>query len=294
MKDSGPRLEVCSGWKNFWNNLLPKERRKVAGGKQFELSFRGLAADQFKTQEGIEEFFGILSEQVLQHLDDFVRSSRAAGSDPGHFVNEAAKGLRYLRLVSRHHDVVATNPPYMSRRNMSAVMAQHLDDQYSEAKGDLYAAFIARCARLAGPLGKVAMVTQQSFMFISSYEELRKKLRSTVAIETMAHLGPRAFPNITGEKVNTTAFVFRREPDARRREENVGVYFRLVKEPDADIKRRTFESSLAALRAGKPPVLAFRYTQKDFDTIPGKPWVYWVSTNVRSLFRGAESNWEKE
>jgi hypothetical protein len=91
--------------------LIAEERRKVEAGKQFELSFRGLSADDFKTQEGIKEFFDILSEQVLRHLDDFVRASRAAGSDPGHFVSEAAKGLRFLRLLGRRYDVVATNPP---------------------------------------------------------------------------------------------------------------------------------------------------------------------------------------
>ena len=76
--------------------LIAEERRQAEAGKQFEMSFPGLRADQFKTQEGIEEFFGLLSEQVLRHLDEFVRASRAAGSDPGHFVNETAKGLRYL------------------------------------------------------------------------------------------------------------------------------------------------------------------------------------------------------
>lgn len=264
--------------------LIAEERRKAEAGKQFQMSFPGLPADQFKTQEGIEEFFGLLSEQVLRHLDEFVRASRAAGSDPGHFVNEAAKGLRYLRLVSRHHDVVATNPPYMNRSNMSEVMAQHLDEQYPEAKSDLYAAFIARCVELAGPLGKVAMVTQQSFMFISSYEDLRSHLRSTVAVEEMAHLGPKAFPNITGEKVNTTAFILRREPDARLRDEQFGVYLRLVNEADAESKRQCFEQAVAALHKGQSSLIIFRYLPTDFDAIPGKPWVYWIPATLRRLF----------
>jgi glycosyltransferase involved in cell wall biosynthesis len=69
---------------------------------------------------------------------------------------------------------------------MSAVMAAHLDDQFKEGKGDLYAAFIVRCAELTDMGGKVAMVTQQSFMFISSYEDLRAKLRAGFAVEAMA------------------------------------------------------------------------------------------------------------
>ena len=66
------------------------------------------------------------------------------------------------------------------------------------------------------------MITQQSFMFISSYEEMRTDLLNEFSIETMAHTGPRAFPEISGEKVNTTAFVLRREPDTRKREASKG------------------------------------------------------------------------
>ena len=57
------------------------------------------------------------------------------------------------------------------------------------------------------------MITQQSFMFLSSYEKLRGGLRARFAIETMAHVGPRAFAEISGEKVNTTVRVAR-QPDA--------------------------------------------------------------------------------
>jgi hypothetical protein len=64
----------------------------------------------------------------------------------------------------------------------------------------------------------------------------------------MAHTGPRAFPEISGEKVNTTAFVLRREPDTRKREASEGIYFRLVHEPDADSKRIAFEKALLELK----------------------------------------------
>lgn len=239
----------------------------------------GFDREQFTTQEGMEEFFGILTDQIGRHLDHFVQASGG-----GLFASEAAKGLRFLRLVERRYDVVATNPPYMSRRNMSDVMATYLDESFNSSKGDLYAACIMRCAELADPLGLIAMVTQQSFMFISSYEDMRADLRKTSAIETMAHLGPRAFPNITGEKVNTTAFVLRRESEAAKRDGQAGTYFRLVKERDADAKRLAFESALAALRQGDGHPRLFHYQQSDFDAIPAKPWVYWINENLRGHF----------
>jgi hypothetical protein len=64
----------------------------------------------------------------------------------------------------------------------------------------------------------------------------------------MAHTGPHAFEEISGEKVNTTAFALRKEPDAEARASSVGTYFRLVHEDSGDAKRRAFEQALAALR----------------------------------------------
>jgi type I restriction-modification system DNA methylase subunit len=241
------------------------------------------------TPEKREQFFAKLASNLSLQLDEFVRQSRTASKDEGHFVGEASKGLNFLRLAQRRYDIVATNPPYMSRHNISDIMALYLDDDYAESKGDLYAAFIARCVELSDPLGQTAMVTQQSFMFISSYEKMRQELRASVTIQFMAHLGPRAFPNITGEKVNTTAFVFEKQPDAKRREAGLGVYFRLVKEQDAEAKRLTFESALATYRAGRAHPQVFVYKQSNFDAIPGNPWTYHTSASLISVFQNNPS-----
>ena len=165
---------------------------------------------------------------------------------------------------------------------MNAVLKEYLQKEYPVAKADLYAAFVQRCTEWLADGGRLGMITQQSFMFISSYEKLREFLRERIAIETMPHVGPRAFEEVTGEKVNTTLLVFRREPNEQARNDSVGTYFRLVKEPDGDAKRRRFEQALTNLRAGQPDPVVFRYRQGDFDAIPGSPWVYWVTYGIRS------------
>jgi hypothetical protein len=284
MKDSD-QLGSLLRLEKTLEQLVAEERGKVEAKKQTELPFPGLTTDQFKTREGIEEFFEILLEQLMRHLDGFVQNSRVRGLDPGHFAAEAAKGLRYLRLVSRQYDIVATNPPYMSRRNMSTVIAKHLDDNYTKTKGDLFAAFIARCLELAASKGKVAMVTQQSFMFIKTYEKMREYLRGIACSDSMAHLGPKAFPNITGEKVNTTAFVLCKEMNATIRQEHQGTYFRLVREKDSEAKRRAFEETLALVKTGLPHPLVFFCRQEDFDAVPGKPWAYWLPPKLRLFFQ---------
>jgi hypothetical protein len=233
---------------------------------------------EFEREAAEEEFWGIISAQIIQGLDEFARQQVQAGVDQTFFAGEAVKGLRLVDLMLRRYDVVVTNPPYSSRDNLNDVLVGYLDSDYPDAKGDLYAAFIQRCSEFLTDGGRLAMITQQSFMFISSYIKLRTNLREAFAIEAMAHTGPRAFAEIKGEKVNTTVFVLRIEPDASRRENSVGTYFRLVSAPPGDGKRQAFEQALLA--GGN----TYHVAQRRFDAVPDSPWVYHISEDIRGMF----------
>lgn len=232
------------------------------------------------THEKREKFFSGLTANISLQLDTFVRQSRTMGKDEKHFVGETAKGLNFLRLVQQRYDVVATNPPYLDSRDYNAVHKAYLEAEFPSAKRNLFAAFIKRCLELIDPNGYVGMLTGQSFMFISSYEALRNEILQDASIATLAQYDYHLFK----ERVDTAAFVLRAEPDAKRRQADVGVYFRLVKERDADAKRIAFEFALAACRASQPHAQVFIYKQSDFDDIPDKPWVYWMSEYMRKLF----------
>jgi hypothetical protein len=122
-------------------------------------------------------------------------------------------------------------------------------------------------------------------MFTSSYEDLRLLLLRNTAVETMAHVGPRAFDEVQGEKVNTTAFVLQQATFVDARNNRFGTYFRLVKEPDADAKKASFEQALDRRRRGVSDPRVYEYRQGDFAAIPGSPWVYWITPNLRALFQ---------
>jgi len=226
-----------------------------------------------------------LMSQIVEAFHEFARHQAEQGYDETYFVGAATKGVRLLDIMLRRYNVVAANPPYMFSHNMSPVMNEYLKRHYPASKRDLYASFIDRCTELLAPGGRAAMITQQSFMFISSYEDLRARLMEKTAIEAMIHVGPHAFAEIGGEKVNTTLYVLRREPDASLRANSTGVYFRLVSEPDAEAKEYGFERSVAALRAGNATQAVYRYRQGDFAVIPSAPWVYWITPELRRLFQ---------
>ena len=207
----------------------------------------GFSEDQFETEAGQREFWELLEVQVIQALDEFAREQSKNGADRGFFAGETTKGLKLYHLLSERYDVVVTNPPYMSARKMNDRLKKLVAEQYPEAKGDLYAAFIMRCLELAGENGRVGMLTMHSFMFISSYENLRKKIREEAVVETLLHAGPGLFSVGNPGTLQTAAYVLRREPDPDLRNNSVGVYFRLVKEKDGEAKRQAFERALMEL-----------------------------------------------
>jgi N-6 DNA Methylase len=224
------------------------------------------------------------ADQLKIAIDAYVRKKASEGIDESYFENETTKGLRLLELLTRRYDVVFTNPPYMSNRNMNKEMSASIRSNYKNSKGDLYSAFIERCAELTKEGGRLAMITQQSFMFVSTYDGLRRILLGNTAIETVAHVGPRAFDEVQGEKVNTTAFVIRREGMADARLQSLGIYFRLIKEPDAESKRISFEQALTRRRRRELDRRIYEYRQGDFADIPGSPWVYWITAGLRRLY----------
>jgi len=262
-------------------SLVETERKKLVSSSQPELLLAGLTEDLFQSTRDLESFFDKLAASIADRLDTLTRE---AGGGSQHTASEASKGLRFLRLAEKRYDVVATNPPYLSGRKMNKRLATLMEQEYKEGKGDLYAAFILRCQELLAPDGLMGMLTMHSFMFTSKYEGLRVRLRKNAAIETLTHFGGGLFAVGNPGTLQTAAFVLRREPDAKRRESQIGTYFRLVKERNAEAKRLAFESALDAIRESATDLQIFHCKQADFDAIPDKPWVYWAAEPIRSSF----------
>ncbi len=123
--------------------------------------------------------------------------------------------VQVAEALERKYDVVVTNPPYMGSSNMSARLAEYIKENFQNGKTDLFAAFIYRCYAMTGKNGFIAMITQHGWMFLSSYEKMRQDLMQCTNLVNMAHLGARAFDEISGEVVQTTSFVFRHRVNDR-------------------------------------------------------------------------------
>jgi len=151
--------------------------------------------------------------QIASKLSDFRVSMSLLGAELGLLETKAVEDLEPLvaqgELMARQYEVSVMNPPYMGSKGMNEVLKAFAGKRYPNSKSDLFAMFIERGFGFIAPNGFNALVTMQSWMFLSSYEALRKHLLETKMLQTMAHLGAHAFAEIGGEVVQVTTFVSR-------------------------------------------------------------------------------------
>ena len=176
-------------------------------------------------------------------------------------------------MMSEKYDVAITNPPYMGNSGMDTKISKFVKKNFPDSKNDLFAVFIEKCDQMLKFCGYQAMITQHSWMFLSSYEKLREKLMQEDIIN-MAHLGARAFEEIGGEVVQTTAFVRRKTYIT-----NINsVYVRLVEPNTQQSKEEMFLN-------GKNRYIAL---QDNFAEIPGAPIAYWAGKGIVTAFKNGK------
>lgn len=177
--------------------------------------------------------------------------------------------IEITKVMSEKYDVVVTNPPYMGASGMGEKLGNFVKKNYPDSKSDLFAVFIEKCGSYAKKAGLISMITQHAWMFLSSYEKLREKLNARTPLN-MAHLGARAFDEIGGEVVQTTAFVGLNKNIANYK----ATYKRLVDFSGEAEKEAAFADETNTYFA----------QQENFAKIPGMPVAYWVSEKFRQNF----------
>ncbi|ENX17051.1 hypothetical protein F894_00029 [Acinetobacter sp. CIP 51.11] len=199
------------------------------------------------------------------------------------FAQQSAQELlplvQQVKLLAKQYDAVIANPPYMGGKGMNTALKDFAKKKFPDSKSDLFAIFIERGFVWCKASGFNSMVTMQSWMFLSSYEAMREKLLQDRTIQTMAHLGARAFPEISGEVVQTTAFVMQGQHINGFKP----VFFRLV-DTGQDQKESELRSGLNRFDST---------IQDDFKKIPGSPVAYWVNKRLFDVFEKGELVGEK-
>ena len=193
--------------------------------------------------------------------------------------------MRIILALTQKYAALCMNPPYMGSGRFDDVLSKYVKDNYADAKADLFSVFMQMGMERLAPNGKMAQINMQSWMFLSSFEKLRKQFLKDYNIDNMLHLGPRTFDELSGEVVQNTAFVLSKHVPV----EQGGVYYRLVEGKNCADKERLF---LEAKQGDGTAIINSKlYTinypnveQKNFGKIPSAPIGYWVSPKIQEIF----------
>jgi hypothetical protein len=181
----------------------------------------------------------------------------------------------HSEYLSRQYHCVVTNPPYMGGKGMNDLLKQLLSEKYSIGKTDLFSAFILRCQEFICSDGYSGMVTMESWMFLSSYEDLRKFISDNTSLQSLSHFGWHVMRIAFG----TCSFILQKSIP----KENRGVYsFTEIDNIDRVIEIPTV---FPITNNGRYNVIH----QKEFEKIPGSPIAYWLSKSLIEIFKNAKT-----
>ncbi|MBY6269205.1 BREX-1 system adenine-specific DNA-methyltransferase PglX [Parageobacillus thermoglucosidasius] len=181
--------------------------------------------------------------------------------------------FKQAAILASQYDVAVTNPPYMGFKGMNTSLTNFLKKYYPNTKNDLFAVMMERSRKLVIPNGFLALITMESWMFLSSYEEFRKEFLNNTTIESLIHM-PYEGRGRTSLGINfgTTSIVIK------------NTFVKAYKSIFQCIRYNEIDNN------GVPftfPDKNERYSitqQNRFDIIPGSPIAYWVNENIRATF----------
>ena len=215
-----------------------------------------------------------LFREIARRIEAGERQQVLLGADSEEWLRaanmcEVLEEGRYTTLIA--------NPPYLGMRKVKDPLKRFANKHYKRSSTDLCTMFIERAASLAQRRGAIGMITMHAWMFLDSYRELRPWMLSAMSIDSMAHLGTRAFDSIGGEVVQTTAFT---TTNASCDADRAGVYLRLVDGRNEAEKAQL----LCEAAANNDHMLRFETSASTLAVIPGRPVVYWASQQMLNVF----------
>ena len=178
--------------------------------------------------------------------------------------------IQVAEVMAKKYDVVVTNPPYMGYSGFDAKLVSFAKCNYSNSKSDMSTMFMEQTLRMCTPIGYMAMINIPVWMFITSYEQLRKEIITQRTIIDLLHPGRGIF----GSDFGSVSFVIRSKLIRNYK----AVYNRLFNEP---VEVKSPEIREQQFLSGKGTFLA---KQETFLQIPGCPISYWVSDSIYRAF----------
>lgn len=238
------------------------------------------AADLAEHQSFAETFFKNLSEAVEQY---------ASTSSDTFLTSQTQDAITFLELLTTKYDVATANPPYTDNADFGPELKKFVNDNYKKPYNfstNLYASFIKRCHELTNDSGKIAMIHPHTFMFIKSFEDVRKFIINNTYIDVMIDYGlDRVNMFGPGILLDATFYVLSKGENKQQ-----GLYLNLTANLQEKFKKDEFFLALEDYISVVPNDRVYLLDQAKLKVIKSWPFIYWISDDFRQKFQLKDFN----
>ena len=245
--------------KNNLFGLELDERARAVAETALRIKARKFGAD---TAPNVYDFAGVSENIGSLHSENDLQ-------------NKTEKAANIVKLLGQKYAAVVTNPPYLGKPAMNEELSEYVCKNYGDYSADLFSVFMARCLDMTENSGYIGFLTPATWLFLQSYEKLRRRIFENCRLETLIHFEYSAFEAAT---VPLCSFTVKNSAESGR-----GVYLRLT-----DFKGgmdQQYKKAIEAISA-KDCDYRFEADTSDFLRIPSAPCAYWLGKDLLRAFSG--------
>jgi len=192
--------------------------------------------------------------------------------------------ITFLQLLTQKYDVAVANPPYTDGSDFGPELKKFVDANYKQPykfNSNLYAVFIKRCCEITTDDGYVGIIHPHTFMFIKTFEDVRKYLIEHTHIDLMIDYGlDRVNLFGTGILLDATWYVL-----SKKKKESPGLYFNITANQQEKAKQASLEKAYEDAINNRQSNRLYTLPQEKLKIIEGWPFIYWISDGFREKFK---------
>lgn len=239
-------------------------------------------------QEQMEDMFSF-KQQFMNQLRQKVNELGELGSN-AYTLAKTNDAISFLEIIANEYDVVVANPPYTDSGDFGTELKAFIEENYKKPlkfNSNLYACFIKRCCELAGDDGKVGMIHPHTFMFIKTFEDVRKFMLEQTHINVMVDYGLDRV-NLFGPGILLDATFY--TLDMNIKDKTAGIYFNITANQQEKFKKGSLAQAYSDYLNGQPNDRVYTLPQSKLKGIKSYPFIYWISDEFREKFGGQSLN----
>ncbi|HRO46473.1 BREX-1 system adenine-specific DNA-methyltransferase PglX [Agriterribacter sp.] len=256
--------------------------------EKFSLRLHGLVQQFERTQ------MQLFSAQTLASYENFrdnffTNLQKAVAQNTAKqgqtFLNTKTRdAITFLQLLTQKYDVAVANPPYTDSADFGTELKKFVDANYKQPykfNSNLYAAFIKRCCELTDETGYVALIHPHTFMFIKTFEDVRKYLIEHTHIDLLVDYGLDRV-NLFGPGIllDATWYVL-----SKNKKDETGIYFNITANQQEKTKQGSLEQAYDDVIHKRTNNRVYTLPQEKLKIIEGWPFIYWISDGFREKFK---------